>query len=878
MVSMPYNMMSIEETLASLDHESKQPSLDNLLSAVQKCRQNKNLAHAKCILKYIRDHGLETHPILASRLVPMFVDCGSVTIAQQVFDKLAERSEFSWTSLIQGYIYQGDLHHAFDMYHKMRDDGVHPSKFTFVSLLKASAHRKSIDRGREMHMEVVNEEFESNVFVGNSLIDMYAKCGCLIDAQEVFDTLSGRDVVSWNTLIAAYAEHGLRDEALNCFDKMKVDGVVQDAVTFLCSLKACGTRETIDKGLEIHAEIVFEGFDDALYVKNSLINVYAKSRLVAEAQDVFDDLQVKDIVSWNTLITAYAENGLCEEVLNCFKQMQKEDVSLDAVTFLCSLRACGSMCSIERGREIHAEVVKEGFDEDLFVGNTLMDMYVKCGCIPDAKDIFDQLPVRDVVSWNVLLTGCADLGLVDEALTCFKQMQGEGVSANSSIYLCILKCFSSRGTLDKGQDIHLDIVKKGFEIDPFIGNSVMDMYAKCGSLGEAIVVFDQLQSRDVVTWNTIMAGYVEHGLGEEALDCFERMQPMGVLPDSLSFICALKSCNILGDLDIGQEMHAEIIKQELENEMFIGNTLVDLYAKRGWHVEARDVFDHLPERNVISWTALISGYAEHGLGSEVLDCLDQMQSEGIYPDAVVLIGSLKGCGTVGALERGREIHTAVTKAGFELVCSNTVGVYSESSTSSLKATEMNLSNALIDMYTKCGSMIDAQKVFESLPVADVVAWNALIAGYARQEEGELVTRLVQSMREKGIEPDELSTLNVLSVCSHVGLLDEGQKYFEGLFKEDSATLTIGHFNCLLDLFGRAGRLDEAAAVLEQVPLQLDLVTWSTILDGCRKRGNVELSRKAFPHAVHSAEERTSAFILMSDIYAGCLVMEGAEGD
>lgn len=872
-MSMPNDPVTVEQILPSLTYEAKQPSINNILSAVHKSRQHKNLAGARWVYQYVQDHQFETNSALGNHLVPMFVECGSISDAQEIFDKLGERSEHSWTSLIQGYIREGDLQHAFKIYHEMQDDCVYPSKFTFVTLLKAVTHRKSIDRGRELHSEVVKEAFESNIFVANRLIDMYAKCGYLVEAQEVFDMLPTRDIVSWNTLIAAYTEHGLDEEVWKYFNKMKVDGVVQDAVTFVCGLKACSMRKLVDKGLEIHSETVLGAFDDILIVRNSLINMYSKCGLIAEAKDMFDDLDVRDIVSWNTLMTAYAEHGLLEQVLNLTKQMENEGISLDSVTFLCSLRACSSMHSLMSGQHVHAEVITEGLEEELSVANALMNMYVKCGSFADAKDIFDQLPVRDVVSWSLLFTGYAEHGLAWEAFACFKQMKAEGVPANATVYLSILKCFSSRGSLDKGREIHSDIVKQGFEIDPFIGNSVVDMYAKCLSLGEAIALFDRLQSFDVVIWNTIMAAYIEHGLGKEAWDCFVKMVSTGILPDTLSFTCALKSCTILGELAIGQDIHAELVKQELENEMLICNILVDLYARMGWLVEAQDVFDHLAERNVVTWTALLSGYAEHGLGNEVLHCLEKMQLEGVYPDAVALVSSLKGCGIVGALERGREIHATAARAGFELVCSSTECVCSHSIPSTVNDTVLNLVNALIDMYAKCGSMTDAQKVFDSSSIVDIVAWNALIAGYARQEESKLVTYLVRGMREKGLEPNELTFLNLLSVCSHLGRLDKGQEYFEILLKEHYAALNIGHFNCLIDLFGRAGRVDEAAAVLEQVPLQLDLVSWGILLDGCRKEGNMDLSRTAFTNAINLVAERKSTFILLSDIYAGTSYVE-----
>lgn len=750
-----WEALSIEKALVALEHLTEAASVHSIVCVLQKCRKEKDLACARRVHAHIRDHGLEENAAIGNYLVPTLADCGGLLEAQQVFDKLAHKNEHSWTFLIQGYVERGEYEHALKLYQNMREHGIPPNRYTLQLVLKTCAKLQNVEKGMETHAEMIRNTFEDNRFVASTLVDMYVKCGLLAEAQEVFDELVVRDIVSWTALIAGYAEHGPCEEALRCFDRMQAEGTFPDVVTFVCSLKACTSLGAIDKA-----------------------------------------------------------------------------------------------------REIHMEIVKVGLEGELFVGSVLVDMYAKCASLKEAEKAFDRLLVRDVVLWNVIIAGYSDHGQGDKAVDCLRKMRHEGVSPNTLTFISFLQGYDGSGAIDRIHNIHIEIGKEGLEGDPLVGSALVDLYAKCGVLPEAQKVFDKLLSRNVISWTALISGYADHGFGAEALNRFQQMQSDEVPPNDVTYVCSLKACGLIGALDRGRELHAEIAKEAYEKDIFVGNTLVDMYARCGMLLEARDLFDELQVRDVVSWNAMSSRYVEHGCDEEALECLEQMLREDVTPDLLTYVSCLKACGCLGAIDKGQELHAEVSKEGFEydsFVCST-----------------------LVDMYGKCGLLVEAHDVFDDLPSQDVVVWNALLAGYAFIGENEYVFHLFEKMKGQEVKPNGITFLSVLTACSHGGLVLKGLIYFQVLLKEQCALLTIQHYNCMVDLLGRAGHLEDAVAMLKKFPSQPNLVTWSTLLGACRKWGDIELARQAFESAYKTDEKHTALFISMSRIYAGAHMWEDAK--
>eukprot|EP00250_Pteridium_aquilinum_P017068 c23433_g9_i2 orf=217-2538(+) len=652
-----------------------------------------------------------------------------------------------------------------------------------VALLKACGARKDLRRGSRIHTAVAKRGLlQKNVFVGSAVIHMYAKCGALAKAQEVFDALPIQNVVSWNTLIAGYVQHKCNEEALNCFERMQGEGVFPDKVTFSCILKACGSIEAADKGQKVHAQILRDGLVERdVVIGTGLVDMYAKCGLLEEAQDAFDSSPTHDVVSWTVLVAGYAESGHSEESLKCVDQMRMSGLPLDDVVYVSSLKAAGSTSALSKGQEFHIEIVKVASEVEPFVGNALVDMYAKCGSLDEACDVFAKLPSRDVVSWNTLVSEYAESSLAQEAVQCLEQMKSEGLIPDRITFSTALKACSSAGAISMGLNVHLEIAKTGYERDPYVGNTLLDMYARCGLLEEAKEIFDHLPVQDVVAWNALLTGFNECEHAEEVLVYLDRMKLAGVVGDAVTFVCSLRACGNLEDIDKAQEIHADTAIEGFEVGPHVGNTLIDTYGRCGLLAEAAEVFEELHHQDVVSWNVLIAGYAEHGLCEDVFSCFEQMKQKGFSPNITTSICGLKVCCSAASIYKGQQLHSALVAKGLE--------------------SDPSVGNMLVGMYARCGSIIEAQDIFEELQAPDTMSWTALIAGFADCGLSDGVLDLLEQMQLKGLSPDASTFVCSLKGCGGRGQLERGRRVHLEIVKEGfEIDLLVG--NTLVDMYAK----------------------------------------------------------------------------
>jgi pentatricopeptide repeat protein len=287
----------------------------------------------------------------------------------------------------------------------------------------------------------------------------------------------------------------------------------------------------------------------------------------------------------------------------------------------------------------------------------------------------------------------------------------------------------------------------------------------------------------------------------------------------------------------------------LENDIIVGSALVDMYAKLGFLERAEDVFDQISSRDTTVWNVLISGYADHDYGREVLNCFEKMKLEGVPPDAVTFVVCLKACGIIGAIAKGLEIHSEICRKG-------------------ILGDDIVVTNALVGMYAKCGLMSKAQEVFDRLPVQDVVTWSTLISGYGHLGEIESVFRNFEKMRIEGRKPDFITFVSVLNACSQSLLIEEGRSLFESIKEDDDATVpTIEHHACMVGLLGQAGHIESALEMVKDMPLHPDIGIWHCLLDACTKWGSSELGKITFGKAMQLDDKDAVSYLRLSRVYS-----------
>ncbi|KAJ7517800.1 hypothetical protein O6H91_21G040600 [Diphasiastrum complanatum] len=720
------------------------------------CSRKKALAEGKQVHALIVQSVLDSNIFLANTLVHMYSKCGSVLDAHRVFSNMPQHNVYSWTAIISAYADSGQGEEAINLFQQMQESGLAPDKVLFVVVLKACARLAALEQGKQLHSDIIKRGFQSDMIVGNTLVDMYGKCGRTEDARELFNNMRERDAVSWNAMIAGYAQNGLGKEALALYEQMKQEGVQPNNVTFVLLLKACASLAALEQGKQLHSDIIETDFQSDVIVGNTLVDMYAKCGCTEDARELFNNMRERDVVSWNAMIVGYAQNGLGKEALALYEQMKQEGVQPDNVTFVLLLKACASLAALEQGKQLHSDIIKTGFQSDVVVGNTLVDMYSKCGCPEDARELFNIMSERNVVSWNAMIAGYTQNGFGEEALAIYEQMKQEGMQPDYVTFVLLLKACAILAALEQGQQLHSDIVKRGFQSDVILVNTLVDMYGKCGRTGDARELFNNMSERDAVSWNAMIAGYAQNGLGKEALALYEQMKQEDLQPNNVTFVLLLKACASLAALEQGKQLHSDIIETGFQSDVIVGNTLVDMYAKCGRTEDARELFNNMSERDAVSWNAMIAGYAQNGLGKEALSLFDQMQREGMKPNEVTYICVLSACAHSRLVDEGRYV--------FDSMCKN----HGVTPTTEHYA-------CMVDLLGRAGCLSDAELFINKMPIQpDSVVWMSLLGAARNHGHVEIGKRAFD--RVVKLEPKNTAPYVLLSnIYAAAGRKDEFAK-------------------------------------------------------------------------------------------------------
>eukprot|EP01018_Ginkgo_biloba_P032910 Gb_35636 [translate_table: standard] len=511
------------------------------------------------------------------------------------------------------------------------------------------------------------------------------------------------------------------------------------------------------------------------------------------------------------------------------------------------LRRCVGMKSLMDGKIIHSHMIRTGFKPDIYLTTMLLTMYAKCGNVGYARQLFDKMSEPNLVSWTAMIAGYAQHGRSEDALSLFYHMQLAGERPNQFSFGSVLRACAKLAALEQGKQVHASIIKTFVESNVIVWNTLVDMYVKCQCLFDARRIFDEMPERSVVSWTTMIAGYAREGFGKDGLALFHEMETSGVKPNHYTFTSVLSACSSVAALDQGKQVHARILKTGVQLTVAVGNALVDMYGKCGNLMDARQIFDGLPERSLISWNTLISGYAKQGHSKEAFHMLEQMQQVYMKPDHFTFASVLSVCASLAAIGKGRQVHAHIIKRAFEL---NVV-----------------LGTALIDMYAKCGDIVDARQVFDKMPQLDLVSWNAMIAGYGKHGLGKEAIRLFSQMDLAGMQPNHSTFVGILVACSHAGLVNEGWHYFYSMSREHCIMPRAEHYACMVDVLGRAGCLGEAVDLINNMPVELDAVVWGALLGACSVHGNLELGRYAAEQLFELEPENGGMYVVLSNMYA-----------
>ncbi|KAG9451045.1 hypothetical protein H6P81_011010 [Aristolochia fimbriata] len=550
--------------------------------------------------------------ILATKLINLYADTNDMASSRHAFDRIPEKNLFSWSTMISGYAKNSLHREAVDCFYDLiSSTALHPDSFTLLCILKCC---EGLMDGTKFHCWVLKLGFENDFSIGGSLIRMYTKFGVVNDACTIFQQMPVRDLAAWNAMLSAFCRNAKPVEALAVLQEMLLEGVKMDDATVSSVLSLCAPMNNLCLGRLMHVYATKSGLVWDVCVSNALISMYEKLDCIWDARQIFDSMMHRDLVTWNTIITAYKQNNDPLTALSLFTEMKEIGIQFDVPILVNLASLVAQSGDVDSARSVHGFVLRrEWILEDDFTGSAILDMYAKLGRSNYAKYVFDGMTAQDVISWSALITGFAQTGLADEAIELFRTMAQSDVLIDDRAFVSVLPAISSVRALREGVTIHGKTVRLGLQSNVFLGTCLVDMYAKCGRIDEAMHIFEEIPGRNTFMWNAIISAHGINGKSDKAFVLFQEMQEEGIKPDQVTYVCLLSACSRAGLVDEGHNFFSRMKKDHgIEPNLKHYACMVDLLSRAG-HLDA--AFDFIrdmplsPDANV--WSSLLRACTVH---------------------------------------------------------------------------------------------------------------------------------------------------------------------------------------------------------------------------------------------------------------------------
>lgn len=592
---------------------------------------------------------------------------------------------------------------------------------------------------------------------------------------------------------------------------------------------------------QIHAFLIKSGVQQFVYVSTALLDFYTKLGCLKVAQQLFDDMRDRDVVSWNALICGFSRNGYDFYALELFVQMCREGFNPLETTLVGLVPSCGRLELIFQGKSVHGIAIKAGLDLYSQVKNVLTSMYAKCADLEAADCLFEEMDDKGVISWNTMIGAYGQNGFFDEAMLVFKQMMVEGVGANPVTMVSLLSANANP------EPTHCHAIKIGLINDFSVIDSLVCEYARLGYSVSAEELYKLLPHKNLVPLTAIISSHAEKGNMDSVMELFADMQQLDMKMDAVAMVSILHGIRHPAHFSIGLAFHGYGFKNGLSIDNLVTNGLISMYSKFDDIEAAFSLFFEMREKPIISWNSLISGCVQAGRSSYAFDLFYQMKMYGHNPDAITIASLLSGCGQLGYLQFGEKLHNYVLRNVLEV--------------------EDFVGTALIDMYTKCGRIERAERVFKCIKEPCLATWNSMISGYSLYGLEHKAIACFSEMQEQGLNPDKISFLGLLAACTHGGLVNEGRKYFKIMREEFNMVPGLQHFACMVGLLGRAGLFEEALTLIKNMELEPDFAVWGALLNACCIHQEVKLGEYLAKKLFLLDNKSVGFYVLMSNLYA-----------
>ncbi|KAK1288684.1 Pentatricopeptide repeat-containing protein [Acorus calamus] len=807
--------------------------------------------------------------------------------------------------------FHGDL---LSLYARTQKSGLRSDGFTFPLVIKACSSLSLLRTAREAHSAVLKSGCADNVFVDAALVDAYAKNDDVAASRRVFDGIHQKDLVCFNSLISGYSSNGFNFEAFELFEQMLTLGFRPNVSTFVTVIPICTRCGAKCIGRSLHGSAVKSGAFSNQSLVSALITMYTAFGDTRIARAMFNALVMKSVVAWNAMISAYTRTGDPDECFGVFRLMMAADVMPNLVTFVSVLPSCGAL-GFRCAESVHALAIKCGFSRRVHVGTALVAMYSKLGNVEEARRVFRAMPEKNLLSWNSIVSGLVRNGLWDAGFTAFREMRTSPDARPDSVSMVsVLSACARMEDPHLTASVHAFCVKNRLDACVSVSNALLESYADCDRLSISIELFDRMVERDLISWNTLISGHVKNGDVDAAIALFKRMFHTGIKFDVVTAIGILPCFHGDEELALGMSIHGYSIKMGYASDISLANALISMYCSCSSVEDAELLFHCIPSKNLISWNSLLTGYRNNNLYNEaatLFDCMllenqkpnfvtllnmspicetqlqgksihayairtgavsetglltslmrmynrferfdlflafDEMRRVDVKPDVVTVLALVSACTEIGNLDLAHCVTSYIQRSGFwRSTC---------------------IANALTDAYAKLGSISMARAIFEDIEMKDTFSWSVMINGLGIHGDGVAAIDVFERMKSEGVKPDEVTFIGLLSACSHSGLVEEALMLYNSMIEEFDVMPRREHSACMVDLLGRAGRLNEACEIVKGLPFRPLPSMLESLLGACRCHGNVGLGEEIGRWLVESDGCDAGAYVVLSNVYVG----------
>ncbi|KAL4189979.1 hypothetical protein AMTRI_Chr08g168200 [Amborella trichopoda] len=851
---------------------------------------------------------------------------------------LSASNPVTLTSKIKTSLYNGLYKEAIESFlFGISNSGQKTDKFIFPGLLKACTATFDLNSGEKIHHEILQLKLESDPFIASSLINMYSKCGCLDEALIVFNNTSHRDMAIYNAMIDGYFQQGFAEEGAGFFREMQSLGIRPDGFSLSILLGGfslskphshgsslstnigpCDHSTGLHLGKQIHGFIIRNSMLGDPFLGTNLMGFYFSFGDLNSATNVFHEMPERNFVSWNTIIGGLAQNEGMGESLEMFKLMMREKIKPGSEAFSSVLTACSNGEDSTFGSVLHCYAIKHGLCSDSYVSSSLINMYGKFCQIENSWLVFNETPLKELGSWNSMISSCIYNNLGKKALELYKLMKFSGAKSDCFSICNALSACNLMGFSELGRVIHGELAKKPVQTHLGVRTALLTMYSNHGKLEEAMAIFNTIHSKDLTAWGAMIAGFCKEMKVSRALNLMMEMELSGLKPDSAILTIILSSCASLEALALGTQMHGYIMKSGFSSDIFVGTAIIDMYAKCGLPEFAGIWFSDMKYTNLATWNAIICGFYQNSLPERSIELFMIMVQQGLEPDYITIATLISATARLATLKHGKSIHGYIIRHGF--------------------CPEFGFHGILIDMYIKCGSLRAGRTVFNKMPCRErkvfddmnqedrellertsereirernmfeetretgrevlsetiqrdretygeihvcqnergssdrtpqgvLMAWNAMISGCGSHGKCNEALELFEEMKRFKLKPDGVTFLALISACSHGGLVKKGLELFQIMSRNYGTIPKMEHYACIVDLLSRAGQLEEAYEFIESMPVEPDSSVWASLLGSCRVFHNLRLGELAGKHLIEMEPNRTNHYVQLMNIYA-----------